>query len=291
MSKKRMGRPPAGPGGTKVEDLPRVTIRLEPELRRRALAHAKETGRPLWRLLQDLLRAHLDAAPSGDPPASDVEELGLSRLDPRVRAALHQVAAEERRPAWELAQEAIAAYLDVFADPDESPAAEEPANEPGELAAAPATLPPVGSQSPFRRRFELTYSDARALFAALYWRQDLAPEPQDTPDEQHHRRALADLAALFAERKPPRGGSVEDTWRAEISLDQCRRLRKVVREYLAAAEARVELAMRDTRAEWRPDGGRRMGPADEEKQRKRIRREIRTVNGKARRALKRIPWR
>ncbi len=69
MGKKRMGRPPAGPGGAKVEDLPRVTIRLEPEILARARAHARETRQPLWRLVQELLRAHLDQQPA-EPPKS-----------------------------------------------------------------------------------------------------------------------------------------------------------------------------------------------------------------------------
>ncbi len=235
MGKKRMGRPPAGPGGTKVEDLPRVTIRLEPELRRRALAHAKETGRPLWRLIQDLLREHLDRqAGDGEPPAAP-------------------------------------------------PVAPPPQEPPAELAAAVEAEP----REPLRR-LELTYQDARLLFGVVRWRRELAAEPETRPEQ---RRALKALAALFAEQKPSRGRSAEDVWTAELPLERCRRLRAVVGEFLAARDERLEEEMRGLRAEWRTDGGRRMRPDEEQEHRKRIKRKIRAVNGKARRARKRIPWR
>lgn len=88
MGKKRMGRPPAGPDGMKVEDLPRVTIRLEPGILERARIHARETGQPLWRLVQELLRAHLDqeallANPeaASESAASDMRQLSLTRRE------------------------------------------------------------------------------------------------------------------------------------------------------------------------------------------------------------------
>ncbi len=54
------GRPPAGPDGTRVADLPRLTVRLEPGTKERLQAAAAETGRPAWRIVQAALVAYLD---------------------------------------------------------------------------------------------------------------------------------------------------------------------------------------------------------------------------------------
>ncbi len=86
MGKKRMGRPPAGPGGSKVEDLPRVTIRLEPELLDQARAYARQVGRPLWRIIQDLLREHLERQ-AGEPPATSGPAAPPSQEPPAELAA------------------------------------------------------------------------------------------------------------------------------------------------------------------------------------------------------------
>ncbi len=59
----RMGRPPAGPGGSRVSDLPRFTLRLEPETKSLLEAAAEVTGRPAWRIGQDAIAAHLAALP------------------------------------------------------------------------------------------------------------------------------------------------------------------------------------------------------------------------------------
>ena len=59
-AQKRMGRPPEGPDGTKVEDLPRITIRLEPHVRTALLEAAEDEGRPAWRIVQAALVAYLD---------------------------------------------------------------------------------------------------------------------------------------------------------------------------------------------------------------------------------------
>ena len=61
---KRMGRPPAGPGGVKVEDLPRFTLRLEPETKSLLQAAAEVLDRPAWRIGQDAIAAYLAALPT-----------------------------------------------------------------------------------------------------------------------------------------------------------------------------------------------------------------------------------
>ncbi len=181
-----------------------------------------------------------------------------------------------------------------------SPALEEPppaehrpppvVSDTGEPASEPAAAPgraDVEAEPP-RRTFELTYADARLLFRVIRWRRELAAAPETLPEE---RQALEALAALLAEQKPARGRSAADVWTAELPLEQCRRLRKVVREFLGASDERLEQEVRELRGEWRADGGRRMRPDEEQEHRKRIKREIRAVNGQTRRALKRIPWR
>ena len=62
--RRRMGRPPTGPGGSKVRDLPRFTLRLEPETKSLLEAAAEVTGRPAWRIGQDAIAAYLAALPA-----------------------------------------------------------------------------------------------------------------------------------------------------------------------------------------------------------------------------------
>ncbi len=60
MAAKRTGRPPEGPDGTKVEDLERFTLRLEPHVRAALFKAAADEGRPAWRVAQAALVAYLD---------------------------------------------------------------------------------------------------------------------------------------------------------------------------------------------------------------------------------------
>ncbi len=160
-----------------------------------------------------------------------------------------------------------------------APSAAPSPQEPAELAEVEAE--PL-------RQLELSYAGARLLFGVVRWRRELAAEPENRPEQ---RQALKALAALFAEQKPPRGGSAEDVWTAELPLERCRRLRRVVGEFLAAGDERLEEEMRGLRAEWRIDGGRRLRADEEQEHRRRFKREIRAANGKVRRVRKRIPWR
>ncbi len=226
MGKKRMGRPPAGPGGAKVEDLPRVTIRLEPEILERARAHARETRQPLWRLVQDLLRAHLEQQPATPEPAAP--------------------------------------------EPDRSSEAPPPAPE--------------------LRTLPLIRQDLEALRAALHWRTSVKPLEGD------EHQAVTDLyertceqserlfrVGLDRARQRPRGATASP-W--DLALEDCRRLRRAVRQYLAAGKERTEAAISLFLYGKDP-----MPVLEQEKARKRIRKEARTANGKLRAVLKRIPWR
>lgn len=231
-----MGRPPAGPGGMKVEDLPRVTIRLEPEVLERARVHARDTGQPLWRLVQELLRSHLDqiARPSADEPVS-----------------LPVSVASTRKPA----------------------------------------APKATAASDQLRQLPLGRDDLKALESALHWRTSL--KPLAARDEH---QALADLfervcahneqlfrIGLDRARRRPRGPTTNPPW--ELSLDDCRRLRRTVREFLAAGKERTE---EEIRAYLYRKGA--MPEHDQERHSKRIRKELRSANGKLRAVLKKIPW-
>ena len=60
----RRGRPPAGPDGARVGDLPRITLRLEPATKALLLGAAEVTKRPAWRIVQDALAAHFADLPT-----------------------------------------------------------------------------------------------------------------------------------------------------------------------------------------------------------------------------------
>ncbi|MCP3959255.1 MAG: hypothetical protein GY719_15500 [bacterium] len=63
-AKRPRGRPPAGPDGSKVADLPRISLRLEPATKNLLEAAAKVTGRPAWRIGQDAIAAYLAELPA-----------------------------------------------------------------------------------------------------------------------------------------------------------------------------------------------------------------------------------
>lgn len=222
MSTTRMGRPPAGPGGMKVEDLPRVTIRLEPEILQRARDHARQAGKPLWRLVQDLLRDHLES--------------------------------QRRRDAG-------------------------PPGRPTQSAPPTAQL----------RQLALTRPEIELLRSALQWRTSSEPADQ----EQQALRDLLERACAFGEqlfrvglnraRRRPRGPTSIPSW--ELSLEDCRRLRRAVRQFLAAGRERTESEIRTCLY------GKSLPEIEQERHAQRIHKEVRVANGKLRAVLKKIPWR
>ena len=227
-----MGRPPAGPGGMKVEDLPRVTIRLEPEILERARAHGRETRQPLWRLIQELLRAHLDQTPT-----------------------------ENSRPSND-------------PTPPPTPTAVS-------ITAPAETLP---------HALPLTRQEVEALQAALHWRTSgkLLEDGEHQAVTDLYERACTQSELLFRigldkARRRPRGAT-SAPW--ELTLEDCRRLRRITRQFLAAgkerAEAQISLFFY---------GKDPIPVLEQAKHHKRIRKEMRTANGKLRAVLKKIPWR
>lgn len=79
---RRIGRPPAGPGGEKVKDYPQLSIRLPVEARAKLQALAMVTTRPQWRLITDAIECYLAERPEHERQM--VEELvGRSRPRPR----------------------------------------------------------------------------------------------------------------------------------------------------------------------------------------------------------------
>lgn len=227
-----MGRPPAGPGGMKVEDLPRVTIRLEPEILKQARVHARETRQPLWRLVQELLRAHLDQTPTEDPRPSS------------------------------------------------------PPPTPERPSSAPAAVEP----QPHTHALPLIRQEIEALREALHWRTSVKPldgdEHQAVTDL--YERICAQSEQLFRlgldkARRRPRGVT-SAPW--ELKLEDCRRLRRITQQFLAAGKERTEAKI----------GlffyGKDPMPVPEQaKHRKRIRKEIRAANSQLRAVREKIPWR
>lgn len=230
---KRMGRPPTGPGGMKVEDLPRVTIRLEPEVLERARAHARETRQPLWRLVQELLRAHLDQTPQPE---------------------------EQLRPS----------------------------SEPTPVV--PATDAAAQSRPLQTRALPLNRQEIEALRSALHWRTKVQPL------DGNERQAVADLyertcaqseqlfrVGLDKARRRPRGAKAQP-W--ELALEDCRRLRRITRQFLAAGKERAEAEIGLFFYGKDP-----IPTLEQEKHRKRIRKEVRAANGRLRAIQQKIPWR
>lgn len=64
MKKPKRGRPPTGPGGVRMTDLPRMTLRFEPETKARLQAAADVTNRPAWQVVGDAIAAYLDQMPA-----------------------------------------------------------------------------------------------------------------------------------------------------------------------------------------------------------------------------------
>ncbi len=222
---KRMGRPPAGPRGSKVEDLPRVTIRLESEIRDRAMAYAKEIGQPLWRIIQELLRNHLDQVQAASlPVVSDVKKA-------------------------------------------------------------------VASPTADVRQVLLTRQEIQALWPAIHWRARLEPADGDElkayealfQDATEHSERLFRIG-LDRARQRPRGPTENPPW--ELTLADCRRLRRAAQQFLRTGQDRIERDLKEIR---RTRSG--LTPAEEAKHRKRIRKQTRAANGKLRAVLKMVPWR
>jgi len=58
-TKPKRGRPPTGPNGVRVGDLPNVTVKMVPELHKRLSTQAEQEGRAAWRIVSDALDSYL----------------------------------------------------------------------------------------------------------------------------------------------------------------------------------------------------------------------------------------
>ena len=61
--KKPTGRPPSGPGGTRVGDLPKATFYVTPETKARLKAASILQGEAEWRLVDEAVQSHINALP------------------------------------------------------------------------------------------------------------------------------------------------------------------------------------------------------------------------------------
>ncbi len=59
-----MGRPPTGPAGSRVQDLPRLTVRLKRTTRDLLQATAEVTGLAAWRIADAAIASHLAGMPA-----------------------------------------------------------------------------------------------------------------------------------------------------------------------------------------------------------------------------------
>ena len=63
ISARKVGRPPAGDGGTRVKDYPQVSFRLPKAIRDNLLALSEVRGQPQWRLVVDAIECYLRDLP------------------------------------------------------------------------------------------------------------------------------------------------------------------------------------------------------------------------------------
>jgi hypothetical protein len=59
----KVGRPPAGDGGTRVKDYPQVSFRLPIETRNKLVALSKVRNQPQWRLVVESVECYLRDLP------------------------------------------------------------------------------------------------------------------------------------------------------------------------------------------------------------------------------------
>jgi predicted DNA-binding protein len=75
----KVGRPPAGDGGTRVKDYPQVSFRLPAEIRDKLAALSEVRKQPQWRLVVDSVECYMRDLPR-------LEQTQIARLVSRRRS-------------------------------------------------------------------------------------------------------------------------------------------------------------------------------------------------------------